>query len=232
MESQICEIDGCKRPRYGRQPHCEAHYRRKRRTGTVNPGLPIGVVAKTICMVETCDKTSTARGFCHGHYLRLIRVGDVQADRPLGRRRNGRCTVDGCKHPAGNRRLCKTHAGRLRKFGDVQADKPIREIAGDGYLNHGYLIVPVPPRLRHLSSGAASTSEHRLVMAKYLNRPLRVDESVHHINGDRLDNRIENLELWSRWQPSGQRLSDKIEWATEVLATHAPERLADPRKLE
>lgn len=43
------------------------------------------------------------------------------------------------------------------------------------------------------------------------------DENVHHINGDKLDNRIENLELWSTSQPCGQRIEDKIQWAKQIL---------------
>ena len=37
--------------------------------------------------------------------------------------------------------------------------------------------------------------QHRYVMEQHLGRPLSKDEVVHHINGDRIDNRLENLEL-------------------------------------
>lgn len=87
---------------------------------------------------------------------------------------------------------------------------------GGRYKDHrGYVQLWKPEHPNSPKSGYLM--EHRFVMSEHLGRPLLTCENVHHKNGIRSDNRIENLELWETTQPSGQRVEDKIEWAIEFF---------------
>lgn len=222
-----CCIESCERNAYAREL-CQPHYKRLRHHGDVFADIPIGRSHRSLrpCSVPDCEERADGQGLCHGHYQRWRRTGNVQEDVPLGRRRQPeRCSVDDCDRPSQAKGYCGTHYKRELKQGDVQADLPIRIVTGEGGLSHGYWKVPVPPEARHLTKGATTIGEHRLVMARHLGRPLEPDEVVHHINGIRTDNRLENLELWSTAHPKGQRIDDKVRHAVELLGRYAPELL-------
>lgn len=73
----------------------------------------------------------------------------------------------------------------------------------------------------HPDANAASrVTEHRLVMETMLDRRLLSSENVHHRNGVRDDNDPGNLELWSKTQPLGQRVVDKVAFARAVLGLY------------
>lgn len=105
-----------------------------------------------------------------------------------------------------------------RKSRGQDPDAPLmKRKNGDGHLDiNGYFQITRPGH-PNCTSKAGRIAEHTLVMANHLNRPLTKKESVHHKNGIRNDNRLENLELWHKGQPAGQRVEDKLKWAMELL---------------
>jgi HNH endonuclease len=82
----------------------------------------------------------------------------------------------------------------------------------------GYLMSRTPGHPRAVTGNYVF--EHILVMERLLGRYLLPDETVHHRNGVRDDNRPENLELWTAPQPAGIRASDAVAWAREILARY------------
>jgi hypothetical protein len=127
------------------------------------------------------------------------------------------CSFEGCgrKHNAAS--YCATHYLQYRKGQKLTPVKTAAKPGGPYPLrldSHGYLVITVRP---DLSKPSTTELIHRLVVEQHLGRKLLPGENVHHINGDRLDNRIENLEVWNTMQPAGQRAEDKIKFAKEIL---------------
>jgi hypothetical protein len=127
------------------------------------------------------------------------------------------CSVDGCERVHYAKGFCQAHYTRAKKNGgDPRGNVPLKRLElSEEFLvgPSGYVLVYDPERRRRVL-------EHRYVMEQHLGRHLLRHENVHHRNGNRRDNRLENLELWSTAQPTGQRVSDKLVWAREIIALY------------
>jgi hypothetical protein len=124
--------------------------------------------------------------------------------------RRGTCSIEGCNLPHNAKGYCEDHYYRWKKYDDPLHQ--VRQRKGRGHINRdGYRVISINKQ---------RVLEHRWVVEQKIGRSLLPEENVHHRNGVKTDNHPDNLELWTTSQPSGQRVSDKIFWAKQLLATY------------
>lgn len=120
------------------------------------------------------------------------------------------CEVEGCEQVTRSSgvTMCKLHYERVRRTGEPGSAEPLMQAKGNGHVDmKGYRRIILP--------GGRRVLEHVYVMEQHLGRALEPGENIHHRNGLRDDNRIENLELWVSMQPRGQRVEDVVTFVVD-----------------
>jgi DNA-binding CsgD family transcriptional regulator len=134
------------------------------------------------------QEEDVARRYVDGELIR-----DIAASLWVGRK-----TIDNTLRRQNVQRRDRREAS-LKRFSDARSEgrRHVNWKGGRHRNDDGYFLVRVDPEdpLAVMRMDRGYVLEHRLVMARHLGRPLESHETVHHKNGRRDDNRIENLEL-------------------------------------
>jgi hypothetical protein len=175
------------------------------------------------CDFPECHGKAKAHGLCTGHLDQKARGLPLT---PIKRRRSG-CDFKGCRKKHYANGLCRGHNDQRRRGQEL---RPLGQGRGRWVDPKGYVWVKAPEDHPNAKGKPGWIMEHVLVMSELLGRPLRTGEQVHHKNNIKSDNRPENLELWSRNQPTGARVVDLLAWCRWFLAQYegAPESIVGP----
>ena len=169
---------------------------------------------------EICKRQNVkiVKGLCPAHYQRL-RKGISLEDPLKGQYKNEFCEVLECIEPRFAYQFCKNHYRKYKFWGNASIGKSKGKYLKNKTINKNGYVCWYDPESIH-ASRHGRVYEHRYVMGESIGRSLYDHENVHHKNGDRSDNRLENLELWSKSQPPGQSVKDKLTWAYEIISLY------------
>lgn len=175
-----------------------------------------------VCIGPECDRPvppNTKTHLCATHKRQFRQRGFLlDSLTPIETRHSkyGDCKGPECNRKIRWRGLCRAH---LEQEDNNLPLTPLKrkEPRGAGYFDKN--------DYRIISRNGVSVKEHRKIMQDYLGRPLTRGENVHHKNGIRKDNRIEDLELWYTGQPSGQRVADLIDYIVNFHRSELEKRL-------
>lgn len=206
-----CVVEGCVKEET-RRGLCGTHYMAWRR-GQLNengmekrPKLRVSSYGpEAHCTVEGCARRPKVRGLCYTHSVRFKKGQDLVPEIKTHYQKDAKsyvvCSVLNCERRAFSKSMCGTHAsqrqsGLIDDVGNKLRDKkkPGPPRKADQYIVDGYILVWAPEGHPH-PQASGRILEHRLVMEGQLGRYLEEWELVHHEDGNRQNNEIDNLKL-------------------------------------
>lgn len=208
-----CVIQNCIKASYGKDL-CRLHYDRfNRGDNLVTKEIRLPRTDRD-CTIDTCIKKVMSKEMCEMHYRRYLRGAELIQDKDNPEVKI--CSIENCENQSQKKSFCPKHYSRYLRYNDPLYDKKLLpsdwKITTNGY--------------KYIKRNGIRIYEHRAIFEDLLNRPLLKNENVHHKNGIRHDNRIENLELWVKPQPPGVRTEDLVQYAIIILAQYDPSKLA------
>lgn len=159
--------------------------------GEIRPGLELGYKSNTKNKWSPCGICGVPR------WVQVNKNGESKIKRCL------KCSWIG-KHHSTETKIQMSKDRKRSRFGSYSPSWKGGRVRGAGYISikllSGDFFFP-------MADSHGYVMEHRLVVAKSIGRCLQPFpfEVVHHKNGDRLDNRLENLELTAG---NGEHIAD------------------------
>lgn len=209
--------------------YCPGHYQRLYLYGELRIEIPVRNRAIKICCISNCGEIVSAKGLCARHYARWKKGDRGEKLKAPKRTHTGflspgeLCSVEKCQNLAHQRKMCGMHYRRWKIHGTPGCAE--RTVSPRGKMRwkdkDGYIYISRTPTPNNRCPHIA---EHRAIIEGKIGRSLIKGETVHHKNGIRDDNRIENLELWAANHSGGSRVKDLLEWAKEILSRYSSDQ--------